>query len=116
MRLNLEPIEPALSDARERLKSRETNDAAVHRALRAARDFLELHRETQPEEYDLHPLLAEVHAGYPYVHVDNSRSVRQCRGDREQVGAAIRAAIQSMEFEADTALRLSIELDGEVPL
>lgn len=116
MRLNLEPIEPALSDARERLKSRDTNDAEVHCALRAARDFLELHRETQPEEYDLHPLLAEVNAGYPHVHVDNSRSVLQCRGDREQVGAGIRAAIQSMEFEADTDLKMSIELDGEVPL
>lgn len=116
MRLNLEPIEPALSDARERLKSRDTNDAEVHCALRAARDFLELHRETQPEEYDLHPLLAEVNAVYPRVHVDNSRSVLQCRGDREQVGAGIRAAIQSMEFEADTDLKMSIELDGEVPL
>lgn len=116
MRLNVEPIEPALSDARERLKSRVTNDADVHRALRAARDFLELHRETQPEEYDFHPLLAEVHAAYPNVQLDNSRSARQCRGDREQVGAAIRAAIQSMEFEADTALKMSIELDGDVPL
>lgn len=117
MQFDLEPIEPALCDARTRLvQGTAANDMEAQQALRAARDYLELHRETTPEEYDLHTVLRNALITFSSVESGCDDAALRCRGDREQIGAAVRAAIQSVELDRDAALRLSVAFDADVPI
>jgi hypothetical protein len=117
MRIDLEPIEAALCDARTRLdQGTSANDLEAQQALRAARDYLELHRETTPEEYDLHAVLRNALITFSSVESGYDDAALRCRGDREQIGAAVRAAVQSAVLDPDAALRLSIAFDADVPI
>ncbi len=118
MHIDLETIEPALCHARTLLlRSVASEDEEVHRALRAVRDFVELQRESSPEEYNLEDVLRPVFATQPDVSLErgNVREVR-CRGDREQVAVAIRAILQSIWLDADAITRLDVVEEDEVPV
>jgi hypothetical protein len=118
MQCDLETIEPALSAARVLLMEEHNVDVAgAHAALHAARDFLELQRESVPEEYNVETVLASAIATLPEGRLEMSapRNVL-CRGDREQVGAAVRAMIQSAMLEVESILIAHVVTDGDIPM
>lgn len=121
MNRHFDYIDPALSYAREQARVRRWPE--VHRALRAARDYAELHRPPIHAEYAVTDLLRRVSATTPHVIESVPHAAPACTGDSEQIAILLRLILATVElqfdaradvmlFDAGDTQALRIRIDG----
>jgi len=111
----LQPIEPVLSHARERLRTGEASDAIV-RPLEAAATYLGLHKYPAYETYSpadalkqrLDDLADETHE----FHI---QPTGDCIGDAGRMCDCLRILIQGAALEAESALSIEVFEEDETP-
>ena len=111
----LQPIEPVLSHARERLRSGDSPDAIV-RPLEAAATYLGLHKYPSYQTYSpadaLKQRLDDLADATHEFHIE---PVGDCIGDAVRTCDCLRILIQGAALEAESALILEVFEEDETP-